>query len=87
MPVHEEEGCTLSAISIAVQRIMQHGSPNADIHEKFDQTPDDSRLDDSLDLIVRAVREVGDGPARVDEDLVVEREDELGEDAERGCDL
>jgi hypothetical protein len=40
-----------------------------------------------LDLIVGTVREVGNRPARVDEDLVIEGVDQLGEDSESRRDL
>lgn len=42
-----------------------------DIHQEVHETAHDARLDDGLDLVARAVGEVRDGPARVDEDLVV----------------
>ena len=52
------------------------------MHEEVHETSTDSGLDDSLNLIVRTVGEVGDRPASVDEDLIVERVNELGENGE-----
>jgi hypothetical protein len=56
------------------------------VHQEVNKTTADARLNDSLDLVVGAVRKVRDGPARINEDLVVKRVDELGEDGESGGD-
>ena len=50
------------------------------MHEQLNETTGDVSLDDGLDLVVGTIREIRDGPAGIDEDLVVERVDELGED-------
>jgi hypothetical protein len=52
------------------------------VHKKFDQTARDAGLDNSLDLVVGTVGEVGDGPASVNQDLIVKHVDELSEDRE-----
>lgn len=52
------------------------------MHEQLYQTARDVGLDNSLDLIIRTVGKVGDGPASVNENLVVEGVHELGEDRE-----
>ena len=56
-------------------------------HEQLHEAADDTALNDSLDLVVASVAQVGDGPACVDEDLVIQGEHKLGEDSERGNDL
>jgi hypothetical protein len=53
------------------------------VHQQLDKTAGNA----SLNLVVGAVGEVRDGPAGVNEDLVVERVDELGEDGQGGLDL
>jgi hypothetical protein len=57
------------------------------VHQQLDKTAGNASLDDGLNLVVGAVGEVRDGPAGVNEDLVVERVDELGEDGQGGLDL
>jgi hypothetical protein len=57
------------------------------VHQQLDKTAGYASLDDGLNLVVGAVGEVRDGPAGVNEDLVVERVDELGEDGQGGLDL
>ena len=57
------------------------------VHEEVNQTPADTGFNDSLNLIVRTVREVRNCPARVDEDLVVERVDQFGQNGESRRDL
>ncbi len=52
------------------------------VNEEIYETTADTGLDDTLNLLVGTVGKVRDGPASVDEDLVVHRVDELGEDAE-----
>ena len=46
-----------------------------------------TRLDDRLDFVVGSVREVRNSPAGVNENLVVERIDELRENCESRRDL
>lgn len=53
------------------------------VEEELDESAGDTSFNNSLDLLVRAVRQVRDGPAGVDEDFVVERVDELGENGQR----
>jgi hypothetical protein len=57
------------------------------VHQELYETARDTGLDDSLDLVVGAIGEVGDSPAGIDEDFVVERVDKLGEDGESRLDL
>ena len=57
------------------------------VHEQLYEAAWNASLDNGLDLVVGAVGEVRDGPARIDEDLVVERVHELSEDGQRGLDL
>jgi len=56
------------------------------VHEQLYQAARNVCLDDSLDLVVGAVGKVRDGPAGVDEDLVVKRVDELGENGKSRSD-
>lgn len=49
------------------------------VHKEVHETPADTRLDDGLNLIVRAIGKVRDCPASVNEDLVVERVYKLGQ--------
>lgn len=49
------------------------------VEQQLDQAPADAGLDDDLDLLVGAVREVAQRPARVREDFLVGRKDELRE--------
>ena len=57
------------------------------MHEEIHESPANTGLDDSLDLVVGAVREVRDGPARVNQNLIVERVNELRENGEGRRDL
>ena len=57
------------------------------MHQEVHKTPADTGFNNSLDLIVGTVREVGNRPAGVDEDLVIEGVDQLGEDSESRGDL
>lgn len=57
------------------------------VHEQLYKTAGDASLNDGLNLVVGAIREVRDGPAGVDEDFVVERVYELGEHGEGRLDL
>jgi hypothetical protein len=57
------------------------------VHEQLYQAAGNAGLDDSLDLVVGSIRQVGDGPAGVDENLVIERVDELGENGKSGLNL
>ncbi len=47
------------------------------MHEEINEAPANARLDDSLDLVVGAIRKVRDGPAGVNQDLVIERVDQF----------
>ena len=57
------------------------------MEEKLDESTRNASLDNCLNFLVRSIREVGDGPACIDEDLVIQRIDELGEDGESGSNL
>jgi hypothetical protein len=57
------------------------------VHEQLYEATGNAGLDDSLDLVVGTIRKVGDGPAGIDEDFVIERVDELGENGKSGLDL
>lgn len=57
------------------------------VHEKVNETPADTGFDDGLDLVVGPVREIGNGPASIDENLVIDRVDKLGEDVQCRCNL
>jgi len=52
------------------------------VHEKLDKTAGNVGLDDCLDLIVGSVRKVRDGPACIDENLVIQGVDKLGKNRE-----
>lgn len=57
------------------------------MHEKLNETARDIGLNDGLDLIVGSIGKVRNGPACIDQDLVVEGVDELGEDGKSGSNL
>jgi hypothetical protein len=57
------------------------------VHQELDETTRDTGLDDGLDLIVGSVGKVRDGPAGIDEDLIVERVYELSQNGKSGKDL
>ena len=57
------------------------------VHQQLDKTTADARLDNSLDLLIRAVREIGHGPAGVNQDFIITRVNQLGKDAQRGRNL
>lgn len=57
------------------------------MEEELDKSTRNASLDNCLNLLVRSIREVGDGPACIDEDLVIQRVDQLGEDGESGGNL
>lgn len=50
------------------------------VHEQLDQAAGDAGLDDGLDLVVGAIRKVGNSPASINQDLVIKRVDKLGQD-------
>lgn len=64
-------------------RLNRRGS----VHEELNKTPGNASLDNRLDLVVGSIREVGDGPASVNKNLIVERVDELGENWQSRGDL
>jgi hypothetical protein len=57
------------------------------VHQELDKSAWNTRFDDCLNFVVGTIREVGYGPAGIDEDLVVERVDELGKDGKSRCNL
>lgn len=57
------------------------------MHEQLDKATRDTGFDDSLDLIVRAIGEVGNSPTRINQDFIVQGVDELRQDRESGQDL
>ena len=57
------------------------------MHEQVNQSPANTRLDNGLYFIVGTVGQVGDGPASIDENFVVKRVNELGQDGQSGRDL
>lgn len=57
------------------------------VHEELHQSATDTRLNDGLDLVVGSIGKVGDRPACIDQDLVVQRVDELGENSQSRGDL
>jgi hypothetical protein len=42
------------------------------MHKQFDEASRNSGLDNGLDLIVRSIGEIGNGPAGINEDLIIE---------------
>lgn len=68
------EGCLLSANQTYLLLAVHHP------HEEVHQTSANTALDDSLNLVIRSIRQVRNSPTSVDEDLIVQRVDELGED-------
>jgi hypothetical protein len=57
-----------------------HWTRGYDSHQEVYQSPAYTALDNSLDFVVGTVRKVRQRPTRVDENFIVERVDELGED-------
>lgn len=57
------------------------------VHEQLHESAGDAGLDNGLDLVVGPIRQVRDGPASIDQHLVVERVDQLGKDGEGRGDL
>jgi hypothetical protein len=57
------------------------------MHQQLYKSARDASLDHSLDLVVGAVGKVRDGPARIDENFVIQRVDQLCEDRKSGLDL
>lgn len=53
------------------------------VHEELDQALAHAGLDDSLDLLIGAVRQVGERPARVRQHLLVGGVDQLRDGKER----
>lgn len=56
------------------------------VHQQVYQSPANAAFDDSLDLVVCSVRQVRNSPTSIDQDFVVERIDQLGEDGQGGRD-
>jgi hypothetical protein len=52
------------------------------VHEELHQAAGDTGLNNGLNLVVGAIRQIGDSPAGVNQDLIVKHVDELGEDGE-----
>lgn len=57
------------------------------MHQEFNEASGDAGFDNRLNLVVGAIRQVRDCPARVDEHFVIERVDKFGEYRERWFDL
>ena len=57
------------------------------VHQQFNETTANSRLDNGLDLFVGAIREVGHGPASIDQHFIIIRVDQFGKDRESRADL
>lgn len=57
------------------------------VHKQLDKPSGNTGLDNSLDLIVGAIRKVRNSPACIDQNLVIERVNKLGENREGRCDL
>ena len=57
------------------------------MHEQLNQATRDAGFNNSLDLIVRAVGKVGDGPAGINQNLIVEGVDKLSQDRQSGQNL
>lgn len=57
------------------------------MHEQLHQTARNASFDDGLNLVVGTVREIRDGPAGIDQNLIVERVDKLGKDGKSGGNL
>lgn len=57
------------------------------VHEELHKTAGDASLNDGLDLVIGTVGEIRDSPARVDQDLVIQRIDQLGENWKGGGNL
>ena len=50
------------------------------MHQQFHKATGNSSLNDRLNLVVRAIREIRNGPASIDEHFIVERIYQLSED-------
>jgi hypothetical protein len=50
------------------------------VQKKFDKSARDTGLNNGLNLIVGTVGQIRNGPAGIDQDLVIERVNKLGKD-------
>lgn len=57
------------------------------MHQQLHETTGDAGFDNGLDLVVRSVGEVGDGPAGIDQDFIVKHVYQLGQDRKSREDL
>ena len=57
------------------------------VHEEVNKPSTNTRFDHSLDLVVRTIREIRDSPARVYQNFIVKRVNELREHGESWRDL
>lgn len=48
------------------------------IHEQLHETPAHARVNDCLDLLIGAIRKVGEGPAGVSQHIIVLMEEQAG---------
>ena len=47
------------------------------MHKQLDKSPRNARLNNSLDLLIGTIREVGNGPTSIDQHLIIQRIDQL----------
>jgi len=88
LPTDRKAGvCTAVEGCLNFRQLSSRPPPILNSHEQVDQSPTHSTLYHSLDLIVRPVRQIADGPAGIDEHLVIEGVDEFRQDSQGGCNL
>jgi hypothetical protein len=57
------------------------------VHQQLYETTRDAGLNDSLDLVVGTIAEVGNGPAGIDQNLVVQGVNKLGKNRQSRSNL
>ena len=50
------------------------------MHEQLYKATGNTRFNDSLDFVIGTIRKIGNGPASINQNLVIQRVDKLGQD-------
>lgn len=71
--VNDDLGLSIVASDNVANRAQSRGlNRGGSVEQKLNESAGDASLDNSLNLLVGTIRKVRDGPARIDQDLVVE---------------